>query len=125
MHLFNIYLSNVKIIDNICIVITIKLQQRRCMHSFRCMQHLLIGQTWIEIFCGNTFLCDGISYNSAKNMAYIPNERVDMHGDVDPGAFSSNCNTMDIISTSDFDFFRGSSCTLNYHHSIKCSTAKK
>lgn len=45
-------------------------------------------------------LCDGMRYNSAKNMTYIPNEGVDMHGDVDPGAFnSSNCNTMDIIIT--------------------------
>lgn len=25
-----------------------------------------------------------------KNMAYIPNEGVDMHGDADPGAFSSS-----------------------------------
>lgn len=53
-------------------------------------------------------------------MTYIPNEGVDMHGDADPGAFnSSNCNTMDIIITWDFDFFRGSSCPdPDYHYSI-------
>lgn len=51
------------------------------------------------VFSGVT-LCDGMRYNSAKNMTYIPNEGVDMYGDADPGAFSSsNCNTMDIIIT--------------------------
>lgn len=34
--------------------------------------------------------CDGMRYNCAKNMAYIPNEGVDMHGDADPGSFSSS-----------------------------------
>lgn len=51
------------------------------------------------VFSGVT-LCDGMKFNSAKNMTYIPNEGVDMHGDADPGAFnSSDCNTMDIIIT--------------------------
>lgn len=71
------------------------------------MYAAFIGRTNVDcnfLWC-NTSLCDGIRYNSAKNMTYIPNERVDMHGDVNPGAFSSNCNTMDIITTSDFDFF--------------------
>lgn len=63
-------------------------------------------------------LCDGMRYNSAKNMTYIPNEGVDMHGDADPRASnSSNCNTMDIIITWDFDFFRGSCCPdTDYSH---------
>lgn len=56
-------------------------------------------------------LCDGMRYNSAKNMTYIPNEGVDMHGDADPGAFnSSNGNTMFIIITTESEPFRGSSC---------------
>lgn len=51
------------------------------------------------VFSGIT-VCDGMRYISAKNMTYIPNEGVDMHGDADPGAFnSSDCNTMDIIIT--------------------------
>lgn len=29
-----------------------------------------------------------------KNMAYIPNEGVDMHGDADPGAFGSSDGTL-------------------------------
>lgn len=57
---------------------------------------------WTEhgaVFSGVT-LCDGMRYNSAKNMTYIPNEGVDMHGDADPGALnSSHCNTMDINIT--------------------------
>lgn len=57
---------------------------------------------WTEqgaVFSGVT-QCDGMRYNSAKNMTYIPNEGVDMHGDADPGAFrSSHCNTMDINIT--------------------------
>lgn len=71
------------------------------------------------VFSGVT-LCDGIRYNSAENMTYIPNEGVDMYGDADPGAFNrSNCNTMDIIITWDFEFFRGSSCKdPDYHCSI-------
>lgn len=39
-------------------------------------------------------------HNSAKNMTYISQEGVDMDGDMDRGALSSsNCNTVDIIST--------------------------
>lgn len=54
-------------------------------------------------------------YKSAKNMTYIPNEGVDMHGDADPGAFNrSHCNTMDIIITWRL-LFRGSDP--DYHHS--------
>lgn len=45
-------------------------------------------------------------HNSAKNMTYISQEGVDMDGDMDRGALSSsNCNTVDIIST--FFFFLG------------------
>lgn len=64
-------------------------------HYSRC----LIGQNRLQFSSGVT-LCDGMRYKSAKNMTYIPNEGVDMHGDADPGAFkSSDCNTMDIIIT--------------------------
>lgn len=61
-------------------------------------------------------------YKSAKNTTYILNEGVDMHQDVNPGAFnSSSCNTMYIILTTDFwDLQRFSPHT----HIITCSTAK-
>lgn len=53
------------------------------------------------VFSGVTLLCVmEVGTTLPKNMSYIPNEGVDMHGDADPGAFkSSNCNTMDIIIT--------------------------
>lgn len=45
-------------------------------------------------------------HNSAKNMTYISQEGVDMDGDMDRGALSSsNCNTVDIISTFFFKVF--------------------
>lgn len=49
--------------------------------------------------------------NCAKNMAYIPNEGVDMHGDADPGAFSSSngilCVSLLLLNLSPLE---GSSC---------------
>lgn len=54
----------------------------------------------LAFFPGLTILSDGMRYNSAKNMTYIPNEGVDMYGDTDPWALKgSNCNTMDIMIT--------------------------
>lgn len=85
---------------------TLKPQQRICiLHKISNLNH---DSEWVKmfgwtkqaaVFSGVT-LCDGIRYNSAENMTYIPNEGVDMYGDADPGAFNrSNCNTMDIIIT--------------------------
>lgn len=37
-----------------------------------------LDQTYCTFLWCNTSLCDGMKYNSAKNMTYIPNEGVDM-----------------------------------------------
>lgn len=103
---------------------TFKLQQstfvlHRMSKVYNCSR-CLIGQNRLQFSLVLT-VCDGMRYNSAKNMTYIPNQGVDMHGDADPGAFnSSDCNTMDIIMTRDCEFFRGSSCRprLSLHHSL-------
>lgn len=58
----------------------------------------MFGWTKQAAVFSDVTLCDGMRYNSAKNMTYIPNEGVDMHRDADPGASkSSNSNNMDIV----------------------------
>lgn len=66
-----------------------------------------LDKTQCSFLSSNTSLSEGMMHNSAKNMTYISQEGVDMDGDMDRGALSSsNCNTVDIIST----FFLRFSC---------------
>lgn len=68
-----------------------------------------------------TPLSDGMRYNCAKNMTYIPSWGIDMRGDTDRRASdSSNCIAVDVTASWDVQFFplADANCCQNYNSQI-------